>query len=82
MWREIRLLAESKPVIASMADVAASGGYYMSMGAQAIVAENLTLTGSIGVVTGELTTKAVYLSKILFFYLPTDYGVTALCKEL
>lgn len=53
MWREIRLLAASKPVIASMADVAASGGYYMAMGAQAIVAESLTLTGSIGVVTGK-----------------------------
>lgn len=53
MWREIRLLAASKPVIASMADVAASGGYYMAMGAEAIVAESLTLTGSIGVVTGE-----------------------------
>lgn len=53
MWREIRLLAETKPVIASMADVAASGGYYMAMATQAIVAENLTLTGSIGVVTGK-----------------------------
>lgn len=55
MWREIKLLAASKPVIASMGDVAASGGYYMAMAAQTIVAENLTLTGSIGVVTGELT---------------------------
>ncbi|RVW17151.1 Serine protease SPPA, chloroplastic [Vitis vinifera] len=53
MWREIRLLAASKPVIASMSDVAASGGYYMAMGAGTIVAENLTLTGSIGVVTGK-----------------------------
>lgn len=53
MWREIRLLAASKPVIASMADVAASGGYYMAMAAGAIVSESLTLTGSIGVVTGE-----------------------------
>ena len=52
MWREIRLLAAEKPVIASMADVAASGGYYMAMGTEAIVAESLTLTGSIGVVTG------------------------------
>nr|GME21579.1 serine protease SPPA, chloroplastic [Ipomoea batatas] len=60
MWREIRLLAESKPVIASMADVAASGGYYMSMGAQAIVAENLTLTGSIGVVTGKFNLGNLY----------------------
>ena len=47
-------MAESKPVIASMADVAASGGYYMAMAAGAIVAEDLTLTGSIGVVTGDL----------------------------
>lgn len=54
MWREIKLLAETKPVIASMSDVAASGGYYMAMAANTIVAENLTLTGSIGVVTGDL----------------------------
>lgn len=47
-------MAASKPVIASMSDLAASGGYYMAMAAQTIVAENLTLTGSIGVVTGEL----------------------------
>lgn len=53
MWREIRLLAATKPVIASMSDIAASGGYYMSMAAGVIVAEKLTLTGSIGVVTGE-----------------------------
>lgn len=53
MWREIKLLAASKPVVASMSDVAASGGYYMAMGAGTIVAEKLTLTGSIGVVTGK-----------------------------
>ncbi|KAK2411466.1 serine protease SPPA, chloroplastic [Trifolium repens] len=51
MWREIRLLAAKIPVIASMSDMAASGGYYIAMGANAIVAESLTLTGSIGVVT-------------------------------
>nr|GEX01685.1 serine protease SPPA, chloroplastic [Tanacetum cinerariifolium] len=50
MWREISLLAESKPVIASMSDVAASGGYYMAMAAHTIVSENLSITGSIGVV--------------------------------
>ncbi|XP_027331185.1 serine protease SPPA, chloroplastic-like [Abrus precatorius] len=60
MWREIRLLAASKPVIASMSDVAASGGYYMAMGAGVIVAENLTLTGSIGVVTGKLNIGKLY----------------------
>lgn len=61
MWREIRLLAASKPVVASMSDVAASGGYYMAMGAGAIVAESLTLTGSIGVVIGE--TLFVFFSR-------------------
>ncbi|KAJ6970121.1 serine protease SPPA [Populus alba x Populus x berolinensis] len=60
MWREIRLLAESKPVIASMSDVAASGGYYMAMAADAIVAENLSLTGSIGVVTGKFSLGKLY----------------------
>lgn len=60
MWREIRLLAASKPVIASMSDVAASGGYYMAMAAQTIVAEKLTLTGSIGVVTGKFNLGKLY----------------------
>ncbi|CAI8610172.1 unnamed protein product [Vicia faba] len=60
MWREIRLLAASKPVIASMSDVAASGGYYMAMGAGAIVAESLTLTGSIGVVSGRFNLGKLY----------------------
>ncbi|KAL8216073.1 hypothetical protein R6Q57_022910 [Mikania cordata] len=60
MWREIRLLAESKPVVASMVDVAASGGYYMAMAAQTILAENLTLTGSIGVVTGKFNLGKLY----------------------
>lgn len=46
------MLAEKKPVIASMADVAASGGYYMAMAAGVILAEPLTITGSIGVVSG------------------------------
>ncbi|XP_062116814.1 serine protease SPPA, chloroplastic isoform X4 [Humulus lupulus] len=60
MWREIRLLAASKPVVASMSDLAASGGYYMAMAADTIVAENLTLTGSIGVVTGKFNLGNLY----------------------
>ncbi|CAM6084639.1 unnamed protein product [Calypogeia fissa] len=60
MWREIKLLAAKKPVIASMADVAASGGYYMAMAAGVIVAESLTLTGSIGVVTGKFNLGQLY----------------------
>lgn len=53
MWREIRALARDKPIIASMVDVAASGGYYMSMACDQIFAEELTVTGSIGVVTSK-----------------------------
>lgn len=60
MWREIKLLAASKPVVASMSDVAASGGYYMAMAAGTIVAESLTLTGSIGVVTGKFNLGELY----------------------
>jgi protease IV len=50
IWREVMLTRETKPVIASMSDVAASGGYYIAMPAHAIVAQPATLTGSIGVV--------------------------------
>eukprot|EP00775_Hariotina_reticulata_P006975 gene6975-7190_t len=60
MWREIRILAEKKPVVACMGDVAASGGYYMSMAGQAIVAAPLTVTGSIGVVTGKFNLADLY----------------------
>lgn len=49
MWREIKLTAEKKPVIASMSDVAASGGYYMAMACDTIVAQPNTITGSIGI---------------------------------
>jgi protease IV len=49
MWREITLAAKEKPVIASMSDYAASGGYYMAMGCDTIVAQPHTITGSIGV---------------------------------
>jgi protease-4 len=53
MWRELMLAREAKPVIVSMGDVAASGGYYIAVPAHAIVAQPGTLTGSIGVVTGK-----------------------------
>ena len=49
MWREVELARKVKPVIASMADYAASGGYYMAMAADTIVAEPTTITGSIGI---------------------------------
>jgi protease-4 len=55
VWREVNRLREAgKPVVASMGAVAASGGYYVSMSADAIVANPGTITGSIGVVTGKL----------------------------
>ena len=49
IWREVELLRKEKPVIVSMGSYAASGGYYISTGADAIIADRLTLTGSIGV---------------------------------
>jgi protease-4 len=49
MWREIKLAAEKKPVIASMSDYAASGGYYLAMACDTIVAQPNTITGSIGI---------------------------------
>lgn len=49
MWREIALTSAKKPVIASMSDYAASGGYYLAMGCDTIVAHPHTITGSIGV---------------------------------
>ncbi len=53
IWRELMLTRDVKPVVVSMGDVAASGGYYIAAPAQTIVAEPGTLTGSIGVVTGK-----------------------------
>ena len=49
IWREVELLRNEKPVVVSMGSVAASGGYYISAGADAIIADKLTITGSIGV---------------------------------
>jgi len=53
IWHEVVEINKRKPVIASMGDVAASGGYYISMGARQIVASPNTVTGSIGVVGGK-----------------------------
>jgi protease-4 len=49
IWREVQLAAKEKPVIGSMSDYAASGGYYLSMGCDTIVAQPSTITGSIGI---------------------------------
>ncbi|MBQ7570631.1 MAG: signal peptide peptidase SppA [Bacteroidaceae bacterium] len=49
IWREVELLKAEKPVVVSMGGLAASGGYYISSGANKIIAEPTTLTGSIGI---------------------------------
>jgi len=49
IWREVKLAHQEKPVIVSMGDLAASGGYYISCAADTIVASENTITGSIGV---------------------------------
>lgn len=58
IWREVvRARERGKPVVASMGAVAASGGYYVSMAADEIVANPGTITGSIGVITGKLVSR-------------------------
>lgn len=57
IWREVNLAAKEKPVIVSHSDVAASGGYYVSMGATKVIASPGTITGSIGVVAGKMVTE-------------------------
>ncbi|HMR48188.1 MAG TPA: S49 family peptidase [Arachnia sp.] len=56
----LRLREAGKPVVAVMGSLAASGGYYVSMGATEIVAQPTTLTGSIGVLGGKMVTKRLY----------------------
>ncbi|MBZ5513779.1 MAG: S49 family peptidase, partial [Acidobacteriia bacterium] len=58
--RELLLTKKQKPVVVSMADVAASGGYWIAMSANRIVAEPATITGSIGVYGGKLNSLGLY----------------------
>ncbi len=60
MWREMNLLDEVKPLVVSMSDVAASGGYYMAMTGAPILAYPGTYTGSIGVVYGKFNLRGLY----------------------
>ncbi|MGV0048907.1 signal peptide peptidase SppA [Mycobacterium colombiense] len=58
LWREVKRARKlGKPVVASMGAVAASGGYYIAVAADAIVASPATITGSIGVITGKLVIR-------------------------
>jgi protease-4 len=60
MWRELNLLSKKKPMVISMSDVAASGGYFMAMTGDPIVAYPQTETGSIGVVFGKPNLHGLY----------------------
>jgi len=63
VWRELMIAKNDRadrPLIASMSDLAASGGYYIAMPAQVIVAQPATLTGSIGIFGGKIVTGGVY----------------------
>jgi protease-4 len=58
IWHETQVI--QKPIVASMGDVAGSGGYYIAMGADKILATPGTITGSIGVVGGKLAVRGLY----------------------
>jgi protease-4 len=63
IWRELMIARNDRadrPIVASMSDLAASGGYYIAMPAQDIVAQPATLTGSIGIFGGKIVTGGVY----------------------
>jgi protease-4 len=63
VWRELMIARnerEDRPIVASMSDLAASGGYYIALPAQLIVSQPSTLTGSIGIFGGKIVTGGVY----------------------
>lgn len=60
IWHAVESAKKSKPVVISMGDVAASGGYYISCNANKIVAEPSTITGSIGIFAGKPVMKGFY----------------------
>src|SRR5947207_2064520 len=63
VWRELMIARnerQDRPIVASMSDLAASGGYYIALPAQLIVAQPSTLTGSIGIFGGKIVTGGVY----------------------
>jgi len=60
IWRALKKLKKKRPVVVSMGGVAASGGYYVSAGANAIYAQHSTVTGSIGVIAGKFSLSGLY----------------------
>ena len=79
VWREVaRVRQAGIPVIVSMGDLAASGGYFVSMGADVIVAEPGTLTGSIGVFGGKLV-QADLVERLRIAHDAVDGGI---CRDV
>lgn len=82
MWRAVQLLKKKKPVVVSMSGMAASGGYYMACGADYIVAEPSTLTGSIGIfgmipdASGLLTEKLGLHFDVVKTNKSSDFGLS------
>ena len=60
IWRAVETANQKKPVVVSMSDVAASGGYYISASASKIIAQPSTITGSIGVLAGKPVMRGFY----------------------
>ena len=71
--REVQLAVGAKPVVVSMSDVAASGGYWIAAPANKIIADPNTITGSIGVLTGKLNLSGLYN----LLGVSTDYVATS-----
>ncbi|MEM4408529.1 MAG: signal peptide peptidase SppA [Candidatus Caldarchaeum sp.] len=59
IMNRLKELSKKIPVVVSMSDVAASGGYMLALGARKVLAENSTLTGSIGIISGKFSTKGL-----------------------
>ena len=74
IWREMVLLQQTKPVVVSMGGYAASGGYYISVPADYIIADKLTLTGSIGVIATMFTAQKLLNDRL---GITTDYVRTS-----
>jgi len=64
IWREVMKTSEVKPIIASMSDLAASGGYYIAMACDSIVAQPLTITGSIGIYSMHFNARELLEDKL------------------
>ncbi|MEE4274059.1 MAG: signal peptide peptidase SppA [Thermoanaerobaculales bacterium] len=75
--QEMERTAEEIPVVVSMSNVAGSGGYWITCGAQKIIADPGTITGSIGVLTGHLNMESFYGDKLGITFGKADFGANA-----